>query len=937
MKRFLTTIVFFIAMVNAVAQSGSVTGTVVDNSNQPLVGVNILIKGTEKGGQTDFDGKFEIKNVPTGSQILEVSYIGYKTKLINATVPANNIAIVLNEGNELLEEIEITSRNNKFSRKKTAYVSKLPLKDLENSQVYSTITSDILESQIITNLEDALNNSTGISKLWEATGRAPSEGTGYFSVRGFATQPKLVDGMPGFTLSALDPSYIERIEVVKGPSATLFGSTDTSLGGLINIVTKKPFKGKGGSVSYTAGSFGLNRLSVDFNTPLSESKKTYFRLNASYLTQDSFQDAGFRNTFFAAPSITHKVNNRLNISFGFEFAKNSQTNPSMLFVNRLGRGRLTALLSGIPNAPAINYPTNVAELNVDPNKSFTSNDVALNTLNFNTRSIIDYKLSDQWTSQTVFASSYGRTKGFYQYNIDGGAVGLLQGLSQLTPLMQHPTLGPIVTPIISPMLNDAVRLSASPAFTRIFDKRNANATNYNIQQNFIGDFKIGDLRNRFVGGLDFVSRSQHSRNQNGNQAITQTPHLNSLLTILDNVPQLNAIGNQLRTQLNGFPYFDALLTAQGEVIPNVFTPNAAYSTNRGSLEAAFQNVPVNDIRTNSKTYAAYVSNVLNVTPELTVSLGLRVDHFDQDGDTSKSDDDYTKTTFSPKAGLVYQIIPNELSVFGNYQTGFVNKDPVIVTLTSVDPNTGVSQNDPYVQNFDPIKATQFEGGIKTSIFSDKLNLGASYYHIIANNVTTTDPTALLTTAQIDIKEVVSKGIELELNANPINGLNIRASYAYNESEVTDAYSSFAIRYIPRVDAATGNPVLNPLTGQPIFDPKVGNDVPELQGRRPEESGPQHNYNFWADYKFPEGTFLERFGLGAGFNGASEHLTINNAVSGTFTLPSYTIYNAGVYYDSEKVRVGLKMNNITDKTYYKGWSTVNVQAPRAVLGTVTLKF
>ena len=899
----MTTLLFFLAMVSSVAQNNSISGTVVDNNNELIVGVNVIIQGTNKGVQTDINGKFEIKKVPASNQKLVISFIGFKTKIITVT-PPSNLTIILSEGNELLQEVQVTSRNNKFSRKKTAYVSKLPLKDLENSQVYSTVTSELLESQIITNVEDALVNSTGISKLWEATGRAPGEGTGYFAVRGFATQPQLVDGMPGFTLSALDPSYIERIEVVKGPSATLFGSTATSLGGLINIVTKKPYKGLGGSVSFTGGSFGLNRFSLDYNTPLSHNERTYFRLNATNLSQDSFQDAGFRNSFFVAPSITHKVNNRLNISFGLEFAKTSQTNPAMLFVNRLGQGRLTTMLTPFGITPTV--PTNVTELNIDPKKSFTSNDIALNSLNFNTRSIVDYKVSNEWSSQTIFASSYARTKGFYQYNIDGGAAAIMQ----LAPLLSDPRLAavnPIIAPIITPMLAESATLLASPSFTRIFDKRNANATNYNIQQNFIGDFKIGDLRNRFVGGLDFVNRSQHSRNQNGNPILTTTPGFSQLLGFFNNpqaaipfpldsatIGALQATGQQIGAGFNAFPYFDAFLDAQGNVKASTFTPNAIYSPTKVSLENVFKNIPVNDFKTNSKTYAAYISNVLNITPKLTVNLGLRLDYFDQDGNTSTTADDYTKTTLSPKAGIVYQVIPNELSVFGNYQTGFVNKNPVIT-------QTGI-------QNFKPIKANQFEGGIKTNLFNNKLNLGVSYYHITANNITTTDPTAFLTTNQIDLKEVVSKGIELEANSNPFTGLNLRASYSYNNSKVTDANSVFGKR-----------------------------NVVELLNRRPEESGPKTTYNFWADYKFQEVKFLKNIGLGAGFNGASEHLTINNAISGTFTLHSYTVFNAGAYYDTNKIRVGLKINNLTNKTYYKGWSTVNAQAPRAFLGTVTYKF
>ncbi|MCD9581274.1 TonB-dependent receptor, partial [Tenacibaculum maritimum] len=288
MKTLLSTTILLLVMMGAMAQTSSIRGKVVDNSKNPLVGVNVVLKENQKGVQTDFDGTFNIKT-PKGKFTLVLSYIGFKTKEILVTAPMHLSEIILYEGNEILSEVFLTSKNNKFSRKKTAYVSKLPLKDLENSQVYSTVTSKLLASQVVTNIDDALNNATGISKLWEATGRAPGEGTGYFSTRGFATQPQLVDGMPGFTLSAVDPSYIERIEVVKGPSATLFGSTSTSLGGLINIVTKKPFEGFGGSVSYTAGSFGTHRVSADINTSLSEKGGPYFRLNTSYLTQDSFQ------------------------------------------------------------------------------------------------------------------------------------------------------------------------------------------------------------------------------------------------------------------------------------------------------------------------------------------------------------------------------------------------------------------------------------------------------------------------------------------------------------------------------------------------------------------------------------------------------------------------------------------------------------------------
>jgi len=827
MKNICTLAVILISFSFSFAQNGKLKGRIIDNAKAPLLGVNALIKNSKLGMQTDENGAFEIANITNGSYVLIVSYLGFKTKEIPFRIEGNQTKelseIVLYEGNELLTEVVVMGdRKNKFSRKKTAYVSKLPLKDLENSQVYSTVTSELLESQIVTNFDDALKNATGVDKRWEATGRS-GDGTGYYSIRGFSAQPGIVDGVLGYTFSAIDPSYIERIEVLKGPSATLFGSTITSLGGLINVVTKKPYEGFGGSISYTGGSFGTHRVSADINTSLGKRNAPYFRLNASHLTQDSFQDAGFKNTTFVAPSLSYRVNNRLNLSVGIEYSKTKQTNPAMLFVRR-----------GYPLVAK-----NIEELGLDRNKSFTTNDVFLTIPTFSTRAIADYKISDKWTSQTIFASSKTETKGYYQYLIEGAAVAFLASPDPNT-------------------LAFANQLLQQNIFTRIIDKRDSEANTVNLQQNFIGDFNIGEVRNRMVIGLDYVSKSLDTRNKFSHPA------------------------------LPGFPYFDAFILPNGDVFPTPFTPTGTYAITRAQLDPVFDQIAAVPISTTAQTFAAYVSDVVNISPSLTAMFGLRLDYFDQDGSKATSLDDYTKTTFSPKFGVVYQVIQNKLSLFGNYQTGFINSDP------DVNATTGA------VTTFQPQKAKQFEAGFKSNLFNGRLNAGLSYYNIVVKDRNTLNPSEPFGSRAI-LDEIVSKGVEFELNANPVHGLNIRGSVAYNSTEVTET------------------------------------TIVALLGTRPEESGPETLYNFWADYKFDKGTALKGFGVGGGFDGASKYYTIDNAVSGKFELPSYTVFKASVYYDAKKFRVGIKANNLFDEIYYKGWSTINPQAPRSFLGTVQYKF
>lgn len=802
MKGLTTAILLLVSVVTTMAQGG-IRGIVTDNSSNPLVGVNVIIKGSTTGVQTDIDGHFNIKTSANKEVTLEFSYIGFKTKTVKAQGGAN-LSIVLFEGNELLNEVTIdTNRQNKFSRKKTAYVAKLPLKNIENAQVYSTVTNQLLISQSVVSFEEALNNSTGVTKLWSSTGRS-GDGAGYYSIRGFSVQPKLVNGVPGITNGFINPDNVERIEVVKGPSATLFGSTVTSYGGLINIVTKKPYRGTGGNITVGAGSFGFKKLTFDINTSLESNENISLRVNAGYQTEDSFQDAGFRKSLFLAPSLSYKVNDKLTLNFGYEMLSTDQTNQPFLFLNR--------------SAPLVFK--NLTQLNYDRNKSLTSNDVSIKNPTQNYRGEIAYKISDQWTSQTLVAGGKAKSDGYYTY--------LWNPANWTNP----------ANPV------------ALPVFSTFAQRTNAETNTFNIQQNFNGDFKIATVRNRVVVGFDYLS----------SQTIDQS----------SNWRAVNAV------------------TPQGQLVSGL--PVSA--SNISGLLANAGNV---DTDINQNILGAYVSDVVTIMPGLTVMAGVRYDRFNYKGDANNPADDakeYTKSTFSPKFGAVYQPILNKLSVFANYQNGFSYVNPEIVPVNIANPAAGTR-----VQSFDLERANQLEFGVKTNLFNNKLEATVSAYMIDVTN-----KVMGFGAAKQQDGTVNSKGIELEVNANPIEGLNLRGGFSYNNAKVT-----------------------------------VSKSRPDLVGKRLAEAGPETNYNFWADYKFLDG-FAKDFGLGFGFIGASDYDTmVGYPAVGEFVLPSYTVFNASVYYEVSKFRISVKANNLTDKEYYKGWSTITPQAPRSFLGTLTYKF
>src|SRR5690606_40498342 len=117
--------------------------------------------------------------------------------------------------------------------------------------------------------------------------------------RGFITNNSMRNGLVAPVTTSIDAINIEKLEVLKGPSATLFGSSVTSYGGVINRVTKKPYGDFGGEVSLDGGSFIHYRVEADVNTPITKDKKLLFRINTAYTNSGSFQKKDAKNSYFA--------------------------------------------------------------------------------------------------------------------------------------------------------------------------------------------------------------------------------------------------------------------------------------------------------------------------------------------------------------------------------------------------------------------------------------------------------------------------------------------------------------------------------------------------------------------------------------------------------------------------------------------------------------
>lgn len=780
------------------SQSGSIRGVVKTSDGNPAEFVNIAIEGTAKGDIADKNGKFEIRNVAPGNYILVASFIGLENTQQPVEVKAGEVTTVdfiLKESSQQLEEVIISGRA--VLNKEDNYVAKMPLRKMENPQVYNSVSSEILKQQAVTSYDDAFRNIPGVFRTWESTGR-DGDGASYFALRGLEGQPALVNGLPGITNGNLDPANVEEIQVMKGPSATLFGANATSYtsyGGVINTITKKPYFTTGGEIAYNVGSFGLNRITADVNAPLSQQNKVALRLNAAYHSEESFQDAGFRKAFFIAPTLAYEVNDRLKFLVVTEILQEERAVAPVFFHSN--------------REEPLTFKT-IDELGLNPELSFTNNDLSIRNPRTNLQAQMVYKLSDQWSSQTVLSRGSTKSDGYYTY-----------------------------------IWADA---EGDNNFSQSFTYTKETRTTTDIQQNFNGDFTIGNMRNRLLVGLDYFEQEAVNNGLGYVYARTVTPQGISPFT-----------GEPLGSDSISRPYIDALL--------------ATASVNNSKLQ--------------NKTYGAYISNVLNITPSITLMAGVRADYYDSEAE------DYDQFALSPKFGLVYQPILDKVSIFANYQNAFNNIAPMLVA-----DEDGSNQR---LKNFDPEQANQWEVGMKTNLLKDRLFATVSYYDIRVKNKVIGDVTNFYN--YIQGGKVESKGFEFDVTANLFTGFSLIAGYSHNETKNAAGF---------------------------------GTDFYSEAGRAPGGQGPQDQVNLWATYKVSNGA-LQNVGFGVGGNYASEYRVIDNSITGVFDLPSYTVLNASVFYNPERFRIALNMNNVLDEEYYIGYWSVNPQKPRNFVFSMAYKF
>ena len=196
--------------------------------------------------------------------------------------------------------------------------SKSNLSIMENPQPISIVTHEIIEQQQAKQLSDVLQNVNG---LYITSSRGNSQDS--FGGRGFILGNDNIFKNGARVNSGVFPevSGLERVEVLKGANAMLYGNT--AAGGIVNMITKKPRFNFGGSIGLNGGSWNSYKPTVDFYGPLSD--KIAFRLNGAYEYADSFRDVVTSSKYYFNPSFLVNLGEKSQLIVEADYLKNDFT------------------------------------------------------------------------------------------------------------------------------------------------------------------------------------------------------------------------------------------------------------------------------------------------------------------------------------------------------------------------------------------------------------------------------------------------------------------------------------------------------------------------------------------------------------------------------------------------------------------------------------
>ncbi len=643
---------------------GTIKGKIVTTDGKPGAYVNVVLKETNKATVADEDGVFIIRNIKPGTYTLQVSHTGLQTQEKAVELAAGDtktFEFTLRETSIQLEEVVVEGR--KSLNTKPVTVGKVPIAPMDLPQSITVVGQGVIRDQQAQRLSDVIKNVNGV---YVATTRGSTQesfsGRGY----GFGSNNLFKNGARVNSGAMPEMSSLERVEVLKGSAAILYGNV--APGGILNMVTKQPKFNFGGEVSMRTGSYDLYKPAVDVYGPISA--KIAYRINGTYESAQSFRDVVSSKRYYVNPSLLFKLGKRTELLVQGDYLDHE-------FTPDFGIGSLdNTKIPDVARSAFFGTPWQYAK---------TKQTTATVSLK--------HQLSSNWQLNALGS--------FQNYNRDYYST-------------------------------ERIQAAANGDWTRPLNKTDQNENYYIGQVDINGKFKTGSIEHTLLAGVDadrYLTTSYTFNN----------PTTYDKINILD---------------------------------PTKFTP-------RTDIPPASK---VTRVETPVNRFGAYVQDLISITSKLKFLAGIRWSIQEARPaetkyllkDSLAKGAAKTDKAFSPRLGLVYKPLET-MAIFASYANSF-----------SVNSGTDVFGN-----ALKPSIIDQFEVGVKNDFLHGLLSVNITAYRIVNNNLAQTAQFAADGTTpnnNTNLKELTgqttSDGIELDISAHPVKGLDIMAGYSHNYMRYT---------------------------------------------------------------------------------------------------------------------------------------------------------
>ncbi len=312
---FLLFLVFYPGKLVAQKTSAyTIKGKLVTPDKKQAAYTTVLWKHAGISVSADQNGHFQIPLPATNNDTLVFTATGIRTRTLAVILGGNQNLdagiIILEYGSPALPGVEITGRMTHSYKSDYSFLgTKTQTALIDIPQAISTVTKELIEDKMDLRLKDAVTDIASVNMY---------SGYDEYSIRGFrADNAHLINGLRAYNTTLTSPFLvnIERIEVITGPAAVLYGNCDP--GGTVNLVTKKPLSENNYGANIYIGSWNTFRATADLTGPLTQNKKLLYRFNAGYENAGSFRNGYFAKSFQFAPSISYIPNEQVQLNADF--------------------------------------------------------------------------------------------------------------------------------------------------------------------------------------------------------------------------------------------------------------------------------------------------------------------------------------------------------------------------------------------------------------------------------------------------------------------------------------------------------------------------------------------------------------------------------------------------------------------------------------------